>query len=237
MDQVQWEACNMSDTLRNQNFDHGLLAASSDGLFDPVLLWADKTTHELLVQASVSGGTVVATQGTTPWIVNTASATGAAIPSTAFMIGVSDGTNLVAARQASNGLNTTAGGLQAVSLAGQLDNTSPTTITENSFGNLRIAANRSLLTAQKSQTATQSSVGGSATSVALLAANTARLGASVFNDSTAVLYINLGATASTTAFVVKLQQDDYWESPFGTDVVINGIWASATGSARICEYT
>jgi hypothetical protein len=71
-------------------------------------------------------------------------ATGAAVPANAVMIGISDGTNLVAARQASNGLNATAGGLQAVSLAAQFDDVAPTSITENSFGNVRISANRNL---------------------------------------------------------------------------------------------
>lgn len=40
-----------SDTLRNANFDHGLIAASSDGLFSTVLLWADPTTHALLTSS------------------------------------------------------------------------------------------------------------------------------------------------------------------------------------------
>ncbi len=76
------------------------------------------------------------------------SATGAAIPSQATMFGLSDGTNLVAAKQASNAFNATAGGAQIVALAAQLDDTAPTAITENNFGNLRMSPLRALHTEQ-----------------------------------------------------------------------------------------
>lgn len=84
-----------------------------------------------------SGGNLANISGAT-------GATAAAIPARAFMLGLSDGTNLVAATQAKNALNTTAGGLQAVGLAAQFDDVSPTAITENNFGNIRISANRNL---------------------------------------------------------------------------------------------
>ncbi len=81
------------------------------------------------------------------------------------------------------------------------------------------------------------SVAGSATSVTLLALNTARRGATIYNDSTALLYLKLGATASTSSFTVKIVADGYYEVPFGYSGVIDGIWASATGNARITEVT
>jgi len=86
-------------------------------------------------------------------------------------------------------------------------------------------------------TATHSNVNGSASSVTLLALNTSRIGASIFNDSTADLYVKLGATASTSSFTIKLAQDDYYEIPFSYTGVIDGIWSSATGAARVVEYT
>ncbi len=86
-------------------------------------------------------------------------------------------------------------------------------------------------------TPSQSSVAGSASNVTLLASNANRLGATVFNDSTAVLYIKLGATASTTSFTFKAQPDGYYEVPFGYTGIIDGIWASATGNARLTELT
>ncbi len=59
-------------------------------------------------------------------------------------MGISDGTNLVAATQAKNALNTSSGGIQTVALSAQLDDTSPTAITENNFGNLRMSSLRAL---------------------------------------------------------------------------------------------
>lgn len=45
---------------------------------------------------------------------------------------------------AADALNSTGGGVQAVQIAGQFDDSSPTAITENRFGNLRMSANRNL---------------------------------------------------------------------------------------------
>lgn len=86
-------------------------------------------------------------------------------------------------------------------------------------------------------TATGTNVSSSATDVTLLAANSARLGATIFNDSTVALYVNLGAAASFTAFVVKLAAASYYEVPFGYTGSLHGLWDSATGAARICELT
>lgn len=83
---------------------------------------------------------------------------------------------------------------------------------------------------------TTTSVSASATAVTLKAANNSRLGLTVFNDSSAALYIKEGAGASTSDFKVKLAAGDYWEMEepiyFG---LVSGIWESATGAARITE--
>lgn len=84
-------------------------------------------------------------------------------------------------------------------------------------------------------TGTSTSVASSATNVTLLAANSARVGATIHNDSTAILYLKLGATASATSFTVKMDAGDYFETPFGYTGIIDGIWASANGYARITE--
>ncbi len=87
-------------------------------------------------------------------------------------------------------------------------------------------------------TGTVTSVGGSASSVSLLASNANRRGASVFNDSTAYLYLKLGSTASTSSFTVRIDPYGYYEIPQPVYTgAIDGIWASATGSARITELT
>jgi hypothetical protein len=81
-------------------------------------------------------------------------------------------------------------------------------------------------------------VASSASDVTILAANANRYGAAVFNDSTAVLYLLLGAgTASNTNYTVKLASMGYFETPWDFTAIIKGIWASANGSARVTEYT
>lgn len=90
----------------------------------------------------------------------------------------------------------------------------------------------------RSATGTQTSVGDSASSVTVLASNANRLGATIYNDSSAALYLKCGATASTTSYAVKLFQDDYWEVPYNYTGIIDGIWASdAGGNARVTEFT
>ena len=95
-------------------------------------------------------------------------------------------------------------------------------------------------------TATLANVSGSASSVTLQAANTARRGLAIHNDSTAVLYVKCGSTAAATSFTVRLAAQDHYELPLvigrsGTQTVyagiVTGIWDSATGSARVTEYT
>lgn len=91
----------------------------------------------------------------------------------------------------------------------------------------------------RAHTATLANVNDTATSTALISANTARLHAKCFNDSTAVLYINYGATASATAFTEKVEPGGSWFMEWPIYVgVVNGIWASdASGAARCTELT
>jgi hypothetical protein len=87
-------------------------------------------------------------------------------------------------------------------------------------------------------TSAVSSVAGATSSTSILAANAARLGATVYNDSTAILYLLLGSgTASTSVYTVQMGAGSYYEVPFGYTGAIQGIWASATGNARIAEFT
>lgn len=84
--------------------------------------------------------------------------------------------------------------------------------------------------------ATLANVAGSASSVTLFSANANRRGGIIFNDSTAILYVKFGATASTTSFSYKLLAGATLEFPEPMYVgVVDGIWASATGSARNTE--
>lgn len=90
---------------------------------------------------------------------------------------------------------------------------------------------------QKASTATLSNVASSATSVTILAANTARKGAQIYNDSTQICYVKFGTTASSTSFTVPLAAATYYELPAGYTGRIDGIWVSANGNARVTEVT
>lgn len=132
-----------------------------------------------------------------------------------------------------------------ISVIGALiDETSTDSGDEGDAVAVRATADRILrvVSQQRSSTATKASVAGSASSVTILAANTARRGATITNDSTAILYLDLtGGTASTTSYTVQLAGSttsgvSYFEVPFGYTGLITGIWASATGNARVTEF-
>jgi hypothetical protein len=88
-----------------------------------------------------------------------------------------------------------------------------------------------------SATATSSAVNASTTSVSLLAANTSRKGATIWNASTAILYLDLDAASSNSAYAVQIGAGDYYEVPFGFTGEISGVWAAANGNAQIREFT
>lgn len=87
-------------------------------------------------------------------------------------------------------------------------------------------------------TSVLASVAASVSSVVLRAANAARLGLTIFNDSTAILYLAFAATATTSAYTVKIGPGDYYELPrpvYTGD--ISGIWSAANGNARVTAVT
>ena len=93
-------------------------------------------------------------------------------------------------------------------------------------------------TVDTSGTATTTNVSSSASSVTLLASNSSRKMATIYNDSTQVLYLLLGSTAaSNTNYTVQLTSGAYYELPITYTGQINGIWASANGAARITELS
>jgi len=92
------------------------------------------------------------------------------------------------------------------------------------------------------------SVASSASSVTLFSAYTADHGRCVFNDSTAVLYLKFGATASAADYTVQIPAGGYFEFPLGGSGIytgqapgiysgeVDGIWASANGYARLTSW-
>ena len=85
-------------------------------------------------------------------------------------------------------------------------------------------------------TATLTNVASSASSVTLLASNTAARVRTCFNDSTANLFLKFGATASTSSFTVKIAAGGYYEFPQPLySGIVDGIWDAANGNARLTE--
>lgn len=83
-----------------------------------------------------------------------------------------------------------------------------------------------------------SSVASVAADATLLAANQNRVGATIFNDSSAVLYVLLAAgAASANNFTNKLAAGAYYELPADYTGIVKGFWASANGFARVTEFS
>lgn len=100
------------------------------------------------------------------------------------------------------------------------------------------AADTALVVAQSpSSTGSIGIVNAATSSTTLLASNTARKGATITNNSTAILYVKYGSAASTTSYAVKLLTDAYLEIPYLYQGIITGIWSSATGAANVVELT
>lgn len=93
------------------------------------------------------------------------------------------------------------------------------------------------MSAVSPQSATTANVASSATNVTLFAASGSVKGRTVFNDSTAVLYLKFGVTASSTSFTLQLPAGSFYEFPQPCYAgQVDGIWASANGSARTTQW-
>lgn len=90
-------------------------------------------------------------------------------------------------------------------------------------------------------TSTPTNVASSATSVTLLPANLNRKGASIFNDSTSVLYLLQGGngTASITNYTLQIAAGGFYAlpPPYIYTGLITGIWSAANGAARVTELS
>lgn len=96
-----------------------------------------------------------------------------------------------------------------------------------------------IIESQKPSTSVITSIDASNTSITLLASNANRLGATIFNDAmnTVVLYLKLGAVASTTSYTVQIIGGGYYEIPFSYTGIIDGVWNTTSAVARITELS
>jgi hypothetical protein len=85
-------------------------------------------------------------------------------------------------------------------------------------------------------TAAVSKVASSIINITLKAANSSRLGLSIYNDSTKTLYVKYGAIAALDDFTVKIFSQGYLELPYPCYTgIVDGIWDVADGNAFVTE--
>jgi hypothetical protein len=86
-------------------------------------------------------------------------------------------------------------------------------------------------------TSAVTTVAASVTAVTLLPANANRLDCSIFNTSTAVLYVKLGPAVTTALYTVPVAASGLYEVLYGWAGIITGIWGAANGAALVTELT
>ena len=89
-------------------------------------------------------------------------------------------------------------------------------------------------------TATRTQVADTATNTTILAANPNRVGGSIYNDSTAVLYLGEGTVdVTTTNYTAQVPPNGLYEIPLNFTGAYEGLWASDpnTGGAKVTERT
>ena len=89
-----------------------------------------------------------------------------------------------------------------------------------------------------SSTSAITAVASAAIDTVILAANTARRGASIYNSDANPLQILLGSGVSTaTNFSAQIASGGYYEVPFGYSGAIKGIWTlDGAGFAHVTEF-
>lgn len=78
-------------------------------------------------------------------------------------------------------------------------------------------------------------VSSSMSSVNVVAPNSLRKGLTVFNESSAFLYLKLGSSASANDFSIKMAPNSYYEVPYNYIGNIDGCWSAVDGIARVTE--
>lgn len=107
-----------------------------------------------------------------------------------------------------------------------------------------IASNQGAIpTYQSNATGTTTSTAVAQATTTILASNTARKGATVYNDSATHAHVKLGSGCTTTDFTLVLQGTTsnvggYYEVPFGyTGIITAYLGAAGTGNWRVTEIT
>lgn len=87
------------------------------------------------------------------------------------------------------------------------------------------------------QSAAVANVVAATATTQLFAQTAACNGRTIYNDSSSVLYVKFGATASSSSYTVQLASQDYFEFPQPIYCgEVDGIWVSANGAARVTQW-
>ena len=128
----------------------------------------------------------------------------------------------------------------AATLTGAVAETAPVTDTASSGLNGRLQRIAQRLTSligiiSGAATTTRTFVSALVADTAILAADPARLAATIYNESTAVCYVGYGVDAVTlTSYSVQVPAGGYLEVPERfVKCAIRGYWAAANGAARV----
>ena len=80
-------------------------------------------------------------------------------------------------------------------------------------------------------------IAASVTTVTLAAPYAYRAGMHIFNDSSAVLYVKYGPSATTTDYALQLWPGELWTMPDDMvyDGIVTGVWGTANGAAQVTE--
>ena len=89
----------------------------------------------------------------------------------------------------------------------------------------------------RSATSVATSASITTASGTVLAANANRLGATVYNESGAILYLHLGAAASLTAYTLQVAIGGYFEVPHEFTGILTGITTAGTVVCRVVEVS
>jgi hypothetical protein len=94
------------------------------------------------------------------------------------------------------------------------------------------------ITASYPASSTLTSVPVATTSITLAAANANRRQLLLFNDGSNVVYIAFAATATSTAFSVRIAANGFYETPLnGYTGIVTAIRTSGSGAVRVTEVT
>lgn len=203
----------------------------------------------LAVETTKVIGTV--NQGTSPWVTNDpgipdtlgqkamAASTGVVIASDQSAIPVT-GTFFQTTQPVSLATNTPDVTDRSARLLGHvtIDNASIAVTGAFFQGTQPVSVAATVVTKEtRSTTPAQTSPSVGNTNTSILALNVNRLGATIYNEGTAICYMILGSTATTTSYTLQIAVGGYYELPFGYTGAVAGITSASTAQLRVTELT